>query len=63
VCLGLAWPSRSGSWEADFPPDRATPRFNLKLWLRLVEVANDPWPYSAWQTPSRVLKYVVVSGV
>jgi PmbA protein len=35
----------------------------LKFWHKLVEAANDPWPYSAWQTPSLVFKDVVVSGV
>jgi PmbA protein len=35
----------------------------LKFWHKLVEVANDPWPYSAFQTPSLVFKDVVVSGV
>jgi PmbA protein len=34
----------------------------LKLWPRLIEVANDPWMYSAWRTPSLVFKDVVVSG-
>ncbi len=36
---------------------------HLKLWERLVEVGNDPWPYSFWRTPSLVLADVVVSGV
>jgi PmbA protein len=36
---------------------------HLKLWERLVEVGNDPWPYSSWRTPSLVLDNVVVSGV
>jgi predicted Zn-dependent protease len=35
----------------------------LKFWHKLVEVANDPWPYSAFQTPSLVFKDVVVSGL
>ncbi len=34
----------------------------LNFWQRLVEVANDPWPYSPWQAPSLVFKDVVVSG-
>lgn len=36
---------------------------HLKLWERLVEVGDDPWPYSFWRTPSLVLDDVVVSGV
>jgi PmbA protein len=36
---------------------------HLKLWERLVEVGNDPWPYSFWRTPSIVLTDVVVSGI
>ena len=35
----------------------------LKFWHKLIEVGNDPWPYSAWQTPSLVFRDVVVSGV
>ena len=35
---------------------------HLKLWHKLVEVANDPWPYSPQRTPSLVFKDVVVSG-
>lgn len=34
----------------------------LDLWSRLVEVANDPWPYSSVRTPSLVFTDVVVSG-
>jgi PmbA protein len=36
---------------------------HLKFWQRLVEVANDPWPYSGQRTPSLVFTDVVVSGV
>ncbi len=36
---------------------------NLRFWPKLVEVADDPWPYSPWRTPSLVFKDVVVSGV
>lgn len=36
---------------------------HLKFWEKLVEVANDPHPYSSWRTPSMVFKDVVVSGV
>ncbi len=35
---------------------------NLKFWARLSEVANDPWLYNPWRTPSLVFKDVVVSG-
>jgi PmbA protein len=36
---------------------------HLKFWQQLAEVANDPWPFSAWRTPSLVFTDVVVSGV
>ena len=36
---------------------------HLKLWHRLAEVANDPYPYSAQMLPSLVLSDVVVSGI
>ncbi|MFB3905317.1 MAG: TldD/PmbA family protein [Acidobacteriota bacterium] len=36
---------------------------HLKFWGKLVEIANDPWPYGSWLTPSLVFKDVVVSGV
>lgn len=36
---------------------------HLEFWQRLVEVANDPWTYSSWRTPSLVFTDVVVSGV
>jgi PmbA protein len=36
---------------------------HLNFWHKLVEVANDPWIYSNWRTPSLVFKDVVVSGV
>ncbi len=35
----------------------------LKFWRKLTEVANDPWMYSAFRTPSLVFRDVVVSGV
>jgi PmbA protein len=35
---------------------------HLKIWQRLVEVANDPYPYSGQKFPSLVFKDVVVSG-
>ena len=36
---------------------------HLKIWQRLVEVGNDPFPYSAQRFPSLVFQDVVVSGV
>ncbi len=36
---------------------------HLKLWPRLVEVANDPYPYSNQKFPSLVFRDVVVSGI
>jgi PmbA protein len=36
---------------------------HLKVWQRLVEVANDPWMYDSNRTPSLVFTDVVVSGV
>jgi PmbA protein len=36
---------------------------HLKFWHQLAEVANDPWPYSAWRTPSLVFTDVVIAGV
>lgn len=36
---------------------------HLKFWNNLIEVANDPWVYSSWRTPSLVFKDVVVSGL
>ena len=35
---------------------------HLQLWRSLAEVANDPWPYSSYRTPSLVFTDVVVSG-
>lgn len=35
---------------------------HLEFWKKLVEAANDPWPYSSWRTPSLVFSDVVVSG-
>ncbi len=36
---------------------------HLKIWQRLVEVANDPYPYSSQKFPSLVFGDVVVSGI
>jgi len=36
---------------------------HLKLWHRLAEAANDPYPYSSTRTPSLVFTDVVVSGL
>ncbi len=36
---------------------------HLKFWNNLIEVANDPWDYSSYRTPSLVFKDVVVSGL
>jgi PmbA protein len=36
---------------------------HLKIWPRLVEVGNDPYPYSSIRIPSLVFQDVVVSGV
>ena len=36
---------------------------HMKLWTRLVEVANDPYPYSAAKIPSLIFRDVVVSGI
>jgi len=36
---------------------------HLEFWNRLVEVANDPWVYSSWRTPSLVFTDVMVSGI
>jgi PmbA protein len=36
---------------------------HLKIWQRLVEVGNDPYPYSSQRFPSLVFQDVVVSGV
>jgi len=36
---------------------------HLKIWHRLVEVANDPYPYGSNRTPSLVFADVVVSGL
>jgi len=35
---------------------------HLKFWHKLTEVANDPWIYSSYRTPSLVFTDVVVSG-
>jgi PmbA protein len=36
---------------------------HLKFWQRLVEVGNDPWPYSSELFPSLAFKDVVISGI
>lgn len=36
---------------------------HLKLWQKLIEVANDPYPYSSQKFPSLVFKDIVVSGI
>lgn len=36
---------------------------HLEFWNQLIEVANDPWEYSPYRTPSLVFKDVVVSGL
>ncbi len=36
---------------------------HLKIWHRLIEVANDPYPYSSERLPSLVFQDVVVSGI
>ena len=36
---------------------------HLKFWHKLIEVANDPFPYSSKRFPSMVFENVVVSGV
>jgi PmbA protein len=34
----------------------------LKLWPKLIEVANDPWMYDAWRSPSLAFEDILVSG-
>jgi PmbA protein len=34
-----------------------------ELWNRLVEVGNDPWPYSSWRTPSIMFESADFSGI
>jgi len=36
---------------------------HLKIWLRLAEAANDPYPYSSQRFPSLVFSDVVVAGI
>jgi len=36
---------------------------HLNFWNKIVEVANDPWPYGTRNLPSLVFEDVVVSGV
>jgi PmbA protein len=35
----------------------------LEFWSKLLEAANDPWPFGAQRTPSLVFKDVVVAGL
>lgn len=35
---------------------------HLEFWQKLIEVANDPWLYSSYRTPSLVFTDIVVSG-
>jgi PmbA protein len=36
---------------------------HLKLWNKMIEVANDPYPYSSLRFPSMVFEDIVVSGL
>ncbi len=36
---------------------------HLKLWTKIVEIGNDPYPYSTQYFPSLVFKDIVVSGI
>jgi PmbA protein len=36
---------------------------HLKFWNKLIEVANDPYPYSSMRFPSMVFEDIVVSGL
>jgi PmbA protein len=36
---------------------------HLKFWNKLIEVANDPYPYSSLRFPSMVFENIVVSGL
>jgi PmbA protein len=36
---------------------------HLKLWNKVIEVANDPYPYSSMRFPSMVFENIVVSGL
>ena len=36
---------------------------HLEFWKKVVEVADDPWTYSRWRTPSLVFEDMVVAGV
>jgi len=36
---------------------------HLKIWQKLAEAANDPYPYSSTRIPSLVFTGVVVSGI
>jgi PmbA protein len=36
---------------------------HLKFWNKLIEVANDPYPYSSYRFPSMVFADIVVSGL
>jgi PmbA protein len=56
-----------GKLFEDGEPTQAVAEMNiaynhLEFWQKLVEVANDPWIYSSYRTPSLVFADVVVSG-
>ena len=36
---------------------------HLKFWKKLAEIADDPWIYSSYRTPSLVFTDIVVSGI
>ena len=36
---------------------------HLRLWTKVIEVGNDPYPYSSQYFPSVVFKDIVVSGI
>jgi PmbA protein len=36
---------------------------HLEFWKKVVEVADDPWTYSSWRTPSLVFEDMVVAGI
>jgi PmbA protein len=36
---------------------------HLNFWQKLIEAADDPWPYSSERTPSLAFKDIVVSGL
>ncbi len=36
---------------------------HLEFWKKLVDVGNDPWPFSSWNLPSLLFNDVVVAGI